>query len=401
MQHTEKRDNQIIKTSGIFFLILCLSGFIKIHLSKFIPPTYLAICAFYISLVQILVIFIAFILLVYLYLNSKWWLYVSVATLILCEVLCCIAIRNVDLIPQILFKNFYHYYPNCRNIIQYSEPCACYNPNLYYTLRPNSSCNFKNWEFSTTIFSNSKGLRDDESSLEKPEIICLGDSHTMGWGCEQDQTYPQVLEQRLKRKVLNAGISSYGTAREIMLIKTLDTSNLKYLIFQYCQNDYDENKEYIENNFKLKISSNKSYTELNKLTVLRNVYFPFKHFLGICYSAGLALKIRLTKPSVKITETVKSDKQTEAKAFFEVLQRAKLPPNVKILVFYQKIVGQPDSLRTSFYAALKQLVSTSKYAYSLESIDIAHDRQDFFRIDDHTNTSGNQRTAVALARHIH
>jgi len=41
-----------------------------------------------------------------------------------------------------------------------------------------------------------------------------------------------VLEKNTNRKVLNAGISSFATVREMILLNRLDTSNLKYLIIQ-------------------------------------------------------------------------------------------------------------------------------------------------------------------------
>jgi hypothetical protein len=130
-----------------------------------------------------------------------------------------------------------------RNIIQFYKPCAQYDPYVTYTLRP-GHCVFANREFSTDMLINRLGTRDTEDASVKPEIVVLGDSFTMGWGVKQDETFAKVLEKMVGMKVLNAGISSYDTVREMRLFHRLDTSNVKYLILQYCDNDYAENVKF-------------------------------------------------------------------------------------------------------------------------------------------------------------
>ena len=154
-------------------------------------------------------------------------------------------------------------YTDSRDIVQFNNNCSQYDARLYYKLKP-GECDFKNIEFSTKLFINKHGLRDDEESLIKPEIIVLGDSHAMGFGVEQQQTFANLLEKNLATKVLNAGISSYGSAREFLMLQDLDKKALKYLVIQYCNNDYSENKEFVDNNFSLKISSKASYEALSR-----------------------------------------------------------------------------------------------------------------------------------------
>ena len=66
----------------------------------------------------------------------------------------------------------------------------------------------------------------------------------MGWGVEQDEAFPSVLEELLSRKVLNAAISSYATAREFGMLERIDLSRARYLIIQYASNDFEENLLY-------------------------------------------------------------------------------------------------------------------------------------------------------------
>ena len=76
----------------------------------------------------------------------------------------------------------------------------------------------------------------------------------MGWGVKQNETFPQVFEQITGLKTLNGGISSYGTPREIMLLKKLNLEKTQYIFIQYDKNDLAENKKFLKDGF-LKISS--------------------------------------------------------------------------------------------------------------------------------------------------
>lgn len=69
-------------------------------------------------------------------------------------------------------------------------------------LKPDTTLTFQNREFKNIIHTNSKGLRDDDSSLVKPEIICLGDSYTFGWGVDNGISFPDKLEKLTAYKVL-------------------------------------------------------------------------------------------------------------------------------------------------------------------------------------------------------
>src|SRR4029453_2223238 len=133
--------------------------------------------------------------------------------------------RPVRRLVQQIYRHFN------RTLIQFDEACAVYDPEVTYTLKP-GTCTFGNLEFKNTFNVNRLGVRDDEASLDGPEIIVLGDSHAMGWGVEQRETLSRVLARTCGLKVLNAAVSSYGTAREMTLLNRLDTSRLRFLIVQ-------------------------------------------------------------------------------------------------------------------------------------------------------------------------
>ena len=131
-----------------------------------------------------------------------------------------------------------------RSYLQMNPSAIRWDPELGYTLRP-GKFTFSNTEYMTTYRVNQLGLRDDELSLARPEIVVLGDSFAMGWGVEQDEAFPQVLERLLGRQVLNAAVSSYGTVRELLMLERIDTSATKWLVIQFCNNDFFENQQFV------------------------------------------------------------------------------------------------------------------------------------------------------------
>ena len=108
----------------------------------------------------------------------------------------------------LLWVNRHYYREVDRAMLQYESGCMVADPVMGYRLNTRG-CAFRNREFKTTITANSQGLRDDERSLHAPEFIVLGDSHAMGWGVEDKETFSQVLEEQSGALVLNAAIASF------------------------------------------------------------------------------------------------------------------------------------------------------------------------------------------------
>ena len=90
--------------------------------------------------------------------------------------------------------------------------------------------NIPNWEattFGQPLSINSRGLRDREYSLRKPEntirILVLGDSYTWGYGVGNKQVYTEIMEDELLKgmncQVLNSGVSGWGTDQQYLFLK--------------------------------------------------------------------------------------------------------------------------------------------------------------------------------------
>ena len=110
---------------------------------------------------------------------------------------------------------------------------ASSDPNLGHKHGPNRDALLMGVRVTTNQF----GLRGGATTLRKPEktyrILVVGDSLTMGWGVEQDQTFSAVLERRMnaepphgfpasvRYEVLNLGVGNYNTVQEVTLLRSV------------------------------------------------------------------------------------------------------------------------------------------------------------------------------------
>lgn len=119
-------------------------------------------------------------------------------------------------------------------------------------IRPNSV--FKHtsidgkWRFKT----NAQGFRNVEDfTYEKPSdvvrVLCLGDSQTQGYECDQESTYAAIIERRLERagwnaQVINAGVSGFSTAECLLF---LENEGIRYepdfVVYGFFSNDPADN----------------------------------------------------------------------------------------------------------------------------------------------------------------
>ena len=144
-------------------------------------------------------------------------------------------------------RNFYQF-GGIREIWQSNDNCIEYDKELIYVPKK-SSCDFNNIEFKTTLsFDNYGRYSDHPINYNNNAVVVLGDSHAMGWGVNDQDTFSAILEEKINRPVYNLAVAGYGTPRELI---RLEKSNLineaETIIIQYCYNDYGENKDFVIN----------------------------------------------------------------------------------------------------------------------------------------------------------
>jgi hypothetical protein len=118
---------------------------------------------------------------------------------------------------------------------------------LGWSNSPGADGVFDHPRFRINVHINSKGLRDREYAYERSpgtrRILVIGDSFVWGYGVEQHETFPKVLEALLPRvDVINAGVAGYGTDQELLWLRS---EGVRYrpdlVILVMCGNDDDEN----------------------------------------------------------------------------------------------------------------------------------------------------------------
>ncbi len=301
-------------------------------------------------------------------------------------------INHSESTPDWMYKPLRLYYHEYElNTFQYHPQNAHYDSTLFYALNPGTS-RFDTPEFRTVFRVNSGCFRDDEYSLESPQVIVLGDSYTMGWGVEQHETFAEIIQRKTGKKVLNTGVSSYGTARELESIRDVDMDSLEYMIIQYCSNDFMENQAFVDQGNKLVVSGEEIYNQYVENNLARNRYYPFKRLLTI---PGYFKK---TFPTVDKSYAHMSHEE----AFMEVLKAADfIPDHVHILVFSVEyelcndvFVDALDTLLAKdFTSSLCDRIHTVRLNSSITK---AHR----FPFDTHLNPAGHSIVADVILNHL-
>jgi hypothetical protein len=288
-----------------------------------------------------------------------------------------------------------------RALIQFDPACARYDPAVTYTLKP-GTCTFSNIEFSNEYRINRLGLRDEESALVAPEVIVIGDSHAMGWGVDQQNTLARVVERQTGLKTLNAAVSSYATAREMVMLGRLDTSRLRFLIIQHADNDLPENRTFQSHGNRLPISDESHYQEIARHYAAQRTYYPGKYVFRLFMKV---LRLEAPEPDQLRMEVIPAAE--EAELFLNALEHAGQTPREalgKVQVIVLEIGQAPDHPR-AFIAALAEVSRRDPhppFVQLLMTLDTTSvlKPEDFYVLDDHMNAHGHQVVGEALAQLI-
>lgn len=287
-----------------------------------------------------------------------------------------------------------------KNTTNFDSDLSRYDTSLTYRFRPNITGRFTNPEFDVEIKTNSLGVRDDETSLQHPSIVVLGDSHGMGWGVEQENRFSEVIENRLHVKVLNTAITSYGTHRETKLLNLVDLDSCKLIIIQYCENDLEENKANLAKAQNLGIDS-VAFSVAEKQNTINKTYFPFKGlFLGVRWLITTGVKSAFqptNQPQASPPPVVDSQKTklNHAEAFFPYLSRIRARYKGPIIVFDLGVYNYPIVEEFQAYQAIHP--ADDLYFINVHPL---LTQRDYFTIDDHTNAHGHAKIGTALANFI-
>ena len=326
-------------------------------------------------------------------------LIISVSYITLCVVMLCVSFmanQNGTLIKVWPISSYqkYLYFNSRRNIWQYEKGCVNNDRKLAYA-PSHGSCKFNNIEFSTTLNFDSLGrfvpARID-SSLNNG-IAILGDSHAMGWGVNDDETFSNVLQKKTQRPVFNLAVSSYATEREIIrLIEANLIHQLEIIIIQYSSNDMGENSQklnytrqarmYYTNGLKHIITpsqrnwSNHLASLLSKKTMKKTLQIPLEK-----------IKTAINKKNFRNKGPANfqphfNELKNVIKEYQEVLS------DKRIIIFYSNGHGVKFKNFNEF---------SIKNMKSIEFVDLSISREMYFFLDDHLNVNGHKFVGQKLA----
>lgn len=263
-----------------------------------------------------------------------------------------------------------------RSIWQNQVDCVEFDDQLIYKPK-DGACKFSGPEFNTTLNFSPAG-RFTGTKPAGTGIAVIGDSHAMGWGVQDEETFAAELQKLAKRPVYNLAVSSYGTVREVVrleksgLLPIVDT-----VVIQYMENDRKENTHGqisgAEDNRKKfeKITKGKSgFTAL--LGTITKAY-------GFAFVAPFSnLKAKSLKPK---------DFSTHYRPLIAVLEKHPDLRDKRILIFYSNGDGRPFK---AFPTGRDNLLP------NVEFVDLGLEPGDFYRIDDHLTPTGHRKIAQRL-----
>src|SRR3989344_39134 len=199
--------------------------------------------------------------------------------------------------PQLLLK---------RNHIEASTPIFLEGENIPWQLKPLTESRQRDifGEYDVSVKINSFGLRDNDYntrlSPNVKKILLLGDSMTFGYGVEQENSYPEILETLAggNYTFINSGVGGYSPDVEYIYLKE---KGLKFnpdiiILGLYIGNDITdlESNEWVELDEKglpKKIVSNRYYIDdQNRMrtkgdeNVIKNNPFPVLYGINVFLS---------------------------------------------------------------------------------------------------------------------
>ncbi len=274
-------------------------------------------------------------------------------------------------------RNFY-LQGGLRNIWQSREECVKFDEDLVFV--PGiTSCNFKNLEFDTKLNFDNLGRYSEHPKTNTKGIAVIGDSHAMGWGVNDNETFSFLLEKKIQRPVYNLAVSGYGTVREIIrLEKSGLLDKVDTIIIQYCYNDVGENLNFKINNYE------NAKEKFDMMVTSKPVSNFRKLIKAVRYSATIPIDI-ITKKNQLL------DFDGHKTVLFDVLSDFPSLNNKKILIFYT------NGFNMKFFNFPK---GKSNKMDNVHFLDINMGEEFFFKIDGHLTHYGHSFIAKEISRQL-
>lgn len=285
--------------------------------------------------------------------------------------------------------------------------CAQFDDELVYVPRPGAA-RFQAAEFDTIITMTPQGLRHQPGTPPSPgrgPVVVLGDSFAMGWGANDEETFSAVLAARHGRPTINAAVSSYGTARELLRLRRLGLlRGASMLVIQFCANDGPENAEFLRDPQVLSAGHGQAlaWREINRyrprdisfFSVLQETLHYFRTRAASEPLGALAKSlVTQRRPAIGASRPDWGPAAKLAADFLAVLDR------------FPELAGKPVLVteindRAGRTGILAELEKQARDRPNLRTVPLHFEPEDFFRFDQHLTVRGNVSVAAQLHRAI-
>jgi len=282
-------------------------------------------------------------------------------------------------LPWIAAVQWHLYRGGARHIWHTQPDCVVFDQDLIY--KPKEGvCRFDNIEFKTVLNFSAEG-RDTGAKPTGIGIAVLGDSHAMGWGVEDEETFSAGLQRLSGRPVYNLAVASYGTVRELIrmeqsgLLDKVDT-----VVIQYCKNDLAENKEFQPTTLEV---------TQQKFAALTQAYTPSLsgHIEYVSKDYWFTFMVPLSSLNKMLFHRKAKDFSKHYQYFIDAFSRHDELKNKRIIVFY----SNPHGEKFRFFP-----VGKDRQLPNLEFVDLNLGRDDYYRLDDHLTRAGHDKAAQRL-----
>ena len=273
------------------------------------------------------------------------------------------------------------YTSGLRNIWQNNKNCSKFDINLLYAPKI-GECLFSNPEFITKMsFDENRRLNtiDDKISYDQNIISVLGDSFAMGWGVNDDETFSYHLQKLMDKTVINLGVSSYGTIREIKKLKLnqfynqVDTVIIQYHLNDIYENiDLDINKVYLKKDYDEYFQDQKNNLNFSNYifkNYKKSLRLLFTHLNDIIFKEKNMEKYNLTEHLNKLDD---------------IIYKNINDPKKEVIIF---LIKEPHQIL---------LYHNDKEFKNFKFFIIEANKEHFFIVDDHLNALGHKFVSEKL-----
>ena len=273
--------------------------------------------------------------------------------------------------------------------VQLRPECSEPDSELLYRLRP-GRCRFATHEFATELRVSARHLREDRV-LVSPNLVFLGDSYTLGWGVEREASFPAIVARNLGRQEVVAANSSYGTVRELLLLRRLALSDFDAVILQYCTNDVDENRVFIRSG-RYVPSPPEVYAKWVAVAARidgKRALAHTRHWFSFFWSDLWSVAVGTERPEATLVTP-----EEHAEALLEVLDAFRSDLRGRPVLVFAADMGSGEA---AFVRTINEGV-TSTRSPSIRALPVTRELspEDLFRLDRHWRPRGHAVVAAAL-----